>query len=255
MDGPIFSPNGRRWGMDIRKGKKWYGFVVDGGEYGPFPFQFFLPRFSCDSRHWLVVLDSGYEDRPHSFILDGKRYGRFKIIEIGFMDDGHFLCTFYRRGRYFVNLDGREIGPFGHDEDDVAMAGDKIVAVMGFIKKGKGVPRRCVISCQLEESEKHIFFSPNSGETLEDAIEVINADDTDEGVAAEHQYMRLFLNSQGLVGEFIQQRLISRGGRHYDQLIYRIGKPKKFSLFFDITSFYGKFAPEVEAAIGAGRKA
>ena len=254
MDGPIFSPDGRRWGMDIRKGKKWYGFVVDGVEYGPFPFQFFFPRFSPDSSHWFVVLNGGYEDKPYSFILDGKLFGRFKIREIGFMDEGHFLCTFYRRGRYFVNLDGNEIGPFGHDEDDVAMAGGKIAAVMGFIKKGKGAPRRCVISCQIEESEKHIFFSPNSGETLEDAIEVINADDTDEGVAAEHQYMRLLLNSQGLVGEFIQQRLIPREGKHYDQLIYRIGKRKKFSLFFDITSFYGKFTPEVEELIRGENK-
>jgi xanthine dehydrogenase iron-sulfur cluster and FAD-binding subunit A len=52
--------------------------------------------------------------------------------------------------------------------------------------------------------------------------------------------MRLVLASRNLAGEFVEQRLIPREGKHYDQLIYKVGKRRKFSLFFDITSFYGR---------------
>lgn len=239
--GPFFSPDGRRWGMDVGKGEKWHGFVVDGSEYGPFPFQYFVPRFSGDSRHWSVVLDSGYEDRPHSFILDGKRFGPFKISEVGFMEDGRFVCTFSRRGKYYIHLDERLIGPFRHEKNDAIRVDGELLAIMGHIKKGRETPRRCVISCRVGENDKHVFFSPNSGETVADAIEVINTEDTNEGVAAEHHYMQLLLGSEARTGEFIEQRLIHQGERSFDQLIYKVNKNETQSLFFDITSFYGKF--------------
>jgi|GEM_PF-884464 len=239
--GPFFSPDGKRWGLDVGKGKKWHGFVVDGIEFGPFPFQYFVPRFSSDSRHWSVVLDSGYEDKPHSFILDGKRFGPFKISEVGFMEDGHFVCTFSRRGKYYIHLDERLIGPFQHEKNDAVRVDGELFAIMGHIKRGKETPRRCVISCRVGENDKHVFFSPNSGETIEDAIEIINCEDTNEGVAAEHHYMQLLLGSRARTGEFIEQRLIHQGEKSYDQLIYKVDKKKERSLFFDITSFYGKF--------------
>ncbi len=239
--GPEFSPDGRRWGMDIAMKNLQHGFIVDGETFGPFPYQYFFPRFSADSRRWFVVLDGGREDRPYAFILNGRRCGPFRIREIGFMADGRFLSTYYRRKRYFINFDGREIGPFEHKEGDGARSAEGVSAVMGWVGRGRK-RRRCLISCRLREEEKHIFFSANGGDSVEDAIMIINAGGTDDGVAAEHLYMRLVMRSQGLAGEFMEQRLFQENGRSYDQLLFGTAEGEMTAKTFDISEFYGKLA-------------
>lgn len=252
--GPWFSPDGKRWGLDIEKKKKWYGFLVDGIEYGPFPFQYFVPRFSPDSRRWAVTLDSGYEDRPHSLILDGQKYGPYDIRDFAFTVDNHCLSLFRRRGSYFIFLDGREIGPYRHADKKLHNIGDAVIADLGFGKKSKKVVRRCVISYSPEDSEKQIFFSPHSGDSLEEAIEIINAVDTDEGIAAEYAYLRLKSQSLMIVYSMVEQQHIPRGDKHYDKLTVALEDGKEESYFFDITSFYGKFSPEIDRLVKSGNR-
>jgi len=238
--GPFFSPDGRRWGLDVRKKKGWNGFLVDGVEYGPFPYQFFVPRFSPDSRHWFVTLDSGYEDRPHSFILDGFKYGRFKISEAGFMEDGLFICVYRQRGRLFIHLGDHLLGPYRFAAKDAIRAPNATIADMTFTRKGKRSLHRGVISYKPEGSEKSIFFSPHSGESVADAIEIINAVDPAEGIAAEYAYLRLRFASLGKEFNVVRQALLPNGGKHYDILTIEFKDGQQEDFYFDITGFYGK---------------
>lgn len=235
----LFGAGVNHWTADVEKQGRWHGFVVDGVEYGPFPRQFFGARFSFDGSRWFVALDRGRENSVCSFILDGKKYGRFKIGEMIFLNDNLFQYTLTRRGKHFVVLEGREIGPFLHDSKDFEMTWE-YSAVMGYTMRGREKPRRGVIYIWIVEENKRVFFSANGGESLEDAIEIINAGDTSTGVWAEHKYMQLVLASQKIAGEFSGQRLLHRKGKRYDHLIYTDKNGKKYSLFFDITSFYGK---------------
>lgn len=239
--GPRFSPDGKRFGLEIAKIKRWYGFLVDNVEYGPFPYQWFVPQFSSDSRHWAVTLDSGYEDKPHSFILDGIQYGRFRISEAGFMEDNRFLCIYRQRGNLFIQLDDRRLGPYRCNKKDILHATGAELADMAFIKKGKKTVRRCVISYKPEGSEKYMFFSANSGNSVADAIEIVNAEETTEGVAAEWDYLRLKFGSLGRKFEVVRQALLPRGKKHYDILTVAFEDGKQEDYYFDITEFFGKF--------------
>ena len=252
--GPWFSPDGKRWGLDIQKGKKWYGFVVDGIEYGPFPYQFFVPQFSPDSRHWAVILNSGYEDRPHSFILDGVKHGPFKLLEFGFMADNLFIALFQKGNARYIFLDGRTIGPFRHKNKKLIHLENAVLSDLVFIKKGKKNVCRCVLNIGAENSEKRILFSSKTGETMKDAIEIINAVDTDEGVYAEYAYLRLKSQSLGIVYTMVEQQHIPDGDKHYDKLTIALEDGKEESYFFDITSFYGKFSPEIERLLKKGNR-
>ncbi len=155
-----------------------------------------------------------------------------------------------RRGKHFFVIEGREIGPFLHDEDDLILVGPDVQAVMGSIKRAGEKPRRCVICIWFSEEDRRIFFSANGGKTLEDAIEIINAGDTDQGVAAEYMYLRALLGERKMDFELTGQRFIQRNGRHYDQLIWQSTDGKKGSIFFDITGFFGLFAEEIEKILG-----
>jgi hypothetical protein len=242
--GPWYSPDGEHWGLDIQK-KKWHGFLVDGVEYGPFPFQYFVPEFSPDGKHWAVMLNRGYEDRPHSLILDGQKYGPFDIRHFAFTVDNHCLALFRRRGSYFIFLDGREIGPYHHADKKLHPVDGAVLADLVFVKKGKKTIRRCVISCSLEDSEKQIFFGPKTGETLKEAIEIINTADTTEGIAAEYTYLRLKSQSLGIVYSMVEQQHIPHGDKNYDKLTIQLEDGSKEHYYFDITSFYGKFTGEL----------
>jgi hypothetical protein len=269
----LFGACGRHWTADVEKRGRWHGFVVDGVEYGPFPRQFFGSRFSPDGSRWFVALDRGRENSVCSFILDGKTYGRFRIKEMIFLKDNRFLYTHTRRGKHFVVLENREIGPFLHDEKDCDMVGPDVWASMGFIKRRREKPRRCVIYIWIAGEDRYVFFSSNSGETLGDAIEIINAGnagegvytehayirlkrqslgnslDAEEGVSAEHAYIRLKHQSLGNSFSMVEQQHISHGEKHYNKLTVALENGKEESYFFDITSFYSKFSPEIERLV------
>lgn len=154
-----------------------------------------------------------------------------------------------RGGKHFMRWGERELGPFLHEEKDFIMT-ENFNAIMGFISMGRDKTRRCVIYIWLAEQNRRVFFSANGGETLEDAIEVINAEDTDQGVAAEHLYLKVLFGERKLAYELTGQRLIQRNGRHYDQLVWQSADGEKGSIFFDITGFFGRFAGQIAAILG-----
>ncbi len=82
---------------------------------------------------------------------------------------------------HYVRWGKRVLGPFLREENDLILAGPDVRAVMGFIRRGREKPRRCVICIWIAAEGRRVFFSANGDETLEDAIEVVNAGGTNTG--------------------------------------------------------------------------
>ena len=78
-------------------------------------------------------------------------------------------------------------------------------------------------------------FSGGDGSTEEKAVIIKNATE-DTGVAAEYSYL-----SQHFPGYHMdEQAVMTDKGRSFDLLKITTAKREKKSLYFDITSFYGK---------------
>jgi hypothetical protein len=88
-----------------------------------------------------------------------------------------------------------------------------------------------------------------TGATLKEAIRIFNAVDTDEGVAAEHRYVSLVCESKGQAYTLLEQQLIHRKEKSYDRLKVQLDSGKERDFYFDISSFYGKFSPQLELII------
>jgi len=87
-----------------------------------------------------------------------------------------------------------------------------------------------------------IEISANEGNTIENAIIIKNAKNTNEGVAAEYAYVTQLYGSRGLDWNLVYQEGLTVENRTYDKLVIRIeSSGEEKSIFFDITSFYGKF--------------
>jgi hypothetical protein len=101
-----------------------------------------------------------------------------------------------------------------------------------------------------KDQGKSILIPANGGDSLEAAIVIHNADDTSQGVAAEHQYLHVLLGERKIIYDLTEQQLLQRDGRHYDQLVYQTAAGKSGSLLFNITGFFGRFAEEIAAILG-----
>ncbi|MEO0136991.1 MAG: hypothetical protein ABIL86_05610 [candidate division WOR-3 bacterium] len=80
-----------------------------------------------------------------------------------------------------------------------------------------------------------------SGESFEEAIVILDASNHLEGVNAEYQYLAKRFGAQGKDWRLLTQRLIPHGGRQYDKIEIELADQTKKTIFFDITSFFGKF--------------
>lgn len=233
----FFSPDGRRW-MVHAKREGFEGIVVDGREYGNYPFPKFIFDFSPDSRHWYALIGKGEKDM---IVIDGREYGTYELKAPHFTVESRFVAYFRKRKADWIFYDGREVGPFRYKNKRRIHLEDAVLADMIFIKKGTKTVRRCVITCTVDGSGKRILFSPRTGETLKDAIEIINAADTNEGVTAEYSYLRLKFQSLSKEFNVVRQELFPRSGRHYDILTVEFAGGKQENYYFDITEFFGKF--------------
>jgi hypothetical protein len=241
----FFSPDGKRWMVHAKRGE-FEGIVVDGHEYGNYPFPKFIFDFSPDSRRWCALIGRGKKDM---IVIDGKEYGTYELKAPDFTEDSRFVAYFRRGDAHWIFFDGREVGPYRYKNKKHIHSGDAILADLVFIKKGKKTVQRCVISIDKDNGSSRILFSPRTGETLKQAIEIINAVDTDEGIAAEHCYVSLICESKGRTYTLFEQQLIHRGEKSYDRLMVRFDTGKERSFYFDISSFYGRFTPQLELLI------
>lgn len=81
----------------------------------------------------------------------------------------------------------------------------------------------------------------NSGESAEEAI-VVLAGNTDEGISAEYGYIAERWGTRGRDWRMTFQRLVERGERKYDRIDIQLKDGSERTLYFDVTSFFGKLA-------------
>jgi tetratricopeptide (TPR) repeat protein len=87
----------------------------------------------------------------------------------------------------------------------------------------------------------HIVFSENRGESIEDAVVIMNAESDRDGVGAEYYYLGKKFGKDAVNWNLISQSLISdKAGRYYDKLDIPFTTGKMITMYFDITDFYGK---------------
>ena len=92
----------------------------------------------------------------------------------------------------------------------------------------------------------HISFSNDSGESIEDAIVIINATGEEDGVNSEYYYLEKRFGKQGVDWDREMQSLIGgEDGRFYDKMDIRLSSGEMISIYFDITDFYGKWQEEL----------
>lgn len=80
-----------------------------------------------------------------------------------------------------------------------------------------------------------VKFEGGDGSSMEKAV-VIIAKDTESGVQAEYEYIRKHFPGSKVEG----QKLLSKDGKSYDAIDITDAKGGKQTVYFDITSFFGK---------------
>ncbi|MHA1300793.1 MAG: hypothetical protein ACTSO9_15355 [Candidatus Helarchaeota archaeon] len=86
-----------------------------------------------------------------------------------------------------------------------------------------------------------VDFVENSGDSIENAIKIINAPDHFTGVNSEYLYLSNKFGVKGKDWKLEIQSLIENEGKHYDKMEIILSDGSKKTIFFDISDFYGKF--------------
>jgi hypothetical protein len=83
--------------------------------------------------------------------------------------------------------------------------------------------------------QKQVSFSGGNGSSFAAAI-VVHAADELSGVQSEYAYIRA--HHPGY--HFVSQALTNHGGKLYDIMIFASADGKKHTLYFDISSYFGR---------------
>ena len=87
----------------------------------------------------------------------------------------------------------------------------------------------------------YITFSNNNGESIDDAIIILNAQTDLEGVDAEYYYLEKRFGKKGTDWILDHQSLANEDGVYYDTLDITISDGRTLTIYFNITDFFGKF--------------
>jgi hypothetical protein len=91
---------------------------------------------------------------------------------------------------------------------------------------------------------------PNSGDSIETALVIVDAADHLDGIRAEYQYLEERYGKQGEDWDLVMQALLEyppeeedSGGpkKYYDMMIIEFPKGRVVNLYFDISSFFTKY--------------
>ena len=83
-----------------------------------------------------------------------------------------------------------------------------------------------------------ILFQGGDGYTIEDAIEVVGAANSLEGVAAEYRYLEQRFGKKGDDWKVEEQSLLNQNDRFFDRLVLKTKSEGEIEIYFDITSFF-----------------
>jgi len=88
----------------------------------------------------------------------------------------------------------------------------------------------------------HISFSENNGESVDDAIIIMNATGEEDGVGSEYYYLEKRFGKQEVDWELEMQSLVGgEDDRYYDKMDIKLTDGKMITVYFDITDFFGKW--------------
>ena len=87
----------------------------------------------------------------------------------------------------------------------------------------------------------YITFSNNNGESIDDAIIILNAQTDSEGLDAEYYYLEKRFGKRGTDWNLDQQSLVNEDGANYDAMDITLSDGRTLNVYFDITNFFGKF--------------
>jgi hypothetical protein len=83
-----------------------------------------------------------------------------------------------------------------------------------------------------------VMYVENSGESLEEAIIILEAESHREGVASEYEYLERRFGKRGKDWELERQSLLEKGDKYYDRMDLIFPDGTKKIIYFDITSFF-----------------
>jgi len=81
-----------------------------------------------------------------------------------------------------------------------------------------------------------IKFRGGTGETVEDAVIILAAEDTLEGIRAEKRYISV----KNIDWEMKGQQLIEIDGHYFDRLTIVVDNLQEKQFYFDISKFFAK---------------
>jgi len=85
-----------------------------------------------------------------------------------------------------------------------------------------------------------IKFSGGNGGSIEDAVIILGAEDTLEGIQAEKKYITVFLPVQNVDWEMLGQQLIEKDGCYFDRLAIIVDNHQEKQFYFDISDFFAR---------------
>jgi hypothetical protein len=88
-------------------------------------------------------------------------------------------------------------------------------------------------------------YIEKSGETIKDAIIILDVENHFEGVVEEYEYLERKFRKRGKNWELEMQALIKTGNKNYDKMVLRFPDGSRKTIYFDITSFFGKWGGDV----------
>jgi hypothetical protein len=85
-----------------------------------------------------------------------------------------------------------------------------------------------------------ITLSENTGRSFEDAIVISGAMNTEEGIAAEYDYLVKKFGIPDIDWFFIKQMLIPQKDKYFDKFLLKDNHDNEFEIYFNISNFFGK---------------
>ena len=88
----------------------------------------------------------------------------------------------------------------------------------------------------------NIAYTGGDGTSIENAIIILGAKNSFEGIPAEYAYVGKLYGKRSVDWLFISQSLVNKKGKSYDVLtIQKPPSKENIILYFDITDFFGKY--------------
>jgi hypothetical protein len=85
-----------------------------------------------------------------------------------------------------------------------------------------------------------VTYAGGNGETIENAIVIVNAASPDEGVRAEYEYIMRHYGKPQVDWQMRGQALMHHEGKPYDQMNFVLNDGTEKTLYFDISEFFGR---------------